>query len=216
LYEITSFCVASDQRAKLSTTNFEDDQRSSEKFGGRSAKLALENSEVDNTYFSLKNVKSFSNARFAKRPLVRGLRAPMELKLETTKGGLLPNEDFIGEVADIKSSASFAERLSDATQNSDSSTDESRERSSKDSETYESKTFYMNKIKNRLVLDVRKLFALDFDPCFEQATKLPSHIFSIYKHLPPSSIFFYNYVANKTTRNYFLEAMTISNIMAWL
>jgi hypothetical protein len=37
----TSFCVASDQRAKLSTTNFSDVLWSSEKFGRRSAKLAF-------------------------------------------------------------------------------------------------------------------------------------------------------------------------------
>ena len=78
------------------------------------------------------------------------------------------------------------------------------------------KTFYLNKIKNRIILDVRKLFALDFDPSPEQALALPSHILSIFKHLPPNSVHFYNYVRNKHTRNYFIEAMAISNIMAWL
>ena len=78
------------------------------------------------------------------------------------------------------------------------------------------KTNYINKIKNRIIIDIRKLFALDFNPSYEQAIAMPSHILSIYKHLPPTSIHFYNYVAIKTTRNYFLEAMSISNIMAWL
>jgi hypothetical protein len=98
------------------------------------------------------------------------------------------------------------------------------------------KNIYMNKIKNRIVLDTRKLFAMDFQDNYKSdisdyqnkrseinetpfpppSLNLPSHILSIFKHLPPNSIYFYNYVANKTTRNYFLEAMTISNIMLWL
>lgn len=98
------------------------------------------------------------------------------------------------------------------------------------------KNIYLHKIKNRIVLDVRKLFAMDFqdnyksnisayqhkrseideNPAPPPSLNLPSHILSIFKHLPPNSIYFYNYVANKTTRNYFLEAMTISNIMLWL
>jgi hypothetical protein len=99
------------------------------------------------------------------------------------------------------------------------------------------KHLYINKIKNRIVLDVRKLFTMDFQDNYrlernnhkniqsemdiipssvEQSLVLPSHILSIFKHLPPNSIYFYNYVANKTTCNYFLEAMTISNIMLWL
>ena len=75
---------------------------------------------------------------------------------------------------------------------------------------------YMKKIKNRIVMDIYKLLSLDFEENQEKASELPSHIYSIFKRLPPNNIPFLNYVTKKKTNSFFLESITILNIENWL
>lgn len=80
------------------------------------------------------------------------------------------------------------------------------------------KTIYLHKIKNKIILEIHKWYAEEFDPSSIYADTLPCYLYSQYPRKPhhPSSIHYYNYLSNKTTRNYFAEAITTSNIMEWL
>jgi hypothetical protein len=75
---------------------------------------------------------------------------------------------------------------------------------------------YTQKIKNRIIMDIYKMLSLDFEEDQEKALELPSHIYSIFKRLPPNHFPFLNYVRNKKTNSFYLESMTILNVQNWL